>query len=826
MVRRDLFARASLPVRGPRDWDEFYRWARKLTWLPDKEPDSKPGDQAVYGTFLPEGYSAGWHMMPYIWSATDDAEVVRAYYEMPDGETVEVPAPLTNYRRHNIAISDADTYYARRRVERQKLLDRGIDPNYGMSDLEWQLTIDEPAGVHAVEFYRKLVHQPWVRYKMDGQTYEMDLTAEMLQAGQAELPNGEVIDLESEQGRRRVYHGVCRSDWPNSRQNFIYAMQLNTLAEVGTSPALSNLVAVPMPSRTPEVRPAAFTAGHYLAVNATQPDPRVRDAAWKYIRFLTGPKAQEIRVRTYVEAGLAEFIRPENLRSLGYIAELERIPAERRKLWELLNTYGKVEPYCQGFQHVQTLEFATVMSSIQVDRPDKSLEYPRTPEEILQPVCHRVNTMVLGELPEQVLDRREKIGWVVGAIAVGLLVAAFWGAIRLIRRLAEKANDIEGFGVKDNSFRRRMAVVLFLAPALGSVLLWRYVPLVRGSVMAFQDYKIFGESQWVGLKNFVEVVSSGEFWQYGLQTLIYVGISLTMGFFAPIVLAVLLTEVPRGKVLFRTLYYLPAVTTGLVTMFMWKELLYDSQPSGVINSLILVFNGLDPAWMVLIKGLLVVAGVLGTIGLIRLGTQRGAEGLGRWLPIGAGLALGYAMARGTMTVLADAGGLGGLAGWFAEPWFFRPQTFLRDPSMAMFWIVLPTVWAGMGPGCLIYLAALKSIPEAQYEAADLDGAGIWSKAMNVMIPNLHALILINLVGAVVGAMHASQNIFVMTGGGPENSTMTVGLFVWYQAYMFLNFGLATSAAWIVAAMLIGFTLYQLRLLQQMQFRTASAAEDK
>jgi ABC-type sugar transport system permease subunit len=75
-------------------------------------------------------------------------------------------------------------------------------------------------------------------------------------------------------------------------------------------------------------------------------------------------------------------------------------------------------------------------------------------------------------------------------------------------------------------------------------------------------------------------------------------------------------------------------------------------------------------------------------------------------------------------------------------------------------------------------------------------------------------------------MHASQNIFVMTGGGPENSTMTVGLFVWYQAYMFLNFGLATSAAWIVAAMLIGFTLYQLRLLQQMQFRTASAAEDK
>ena len=72
----------------------------------------------------------------------------------------------------------------------------------------------------------------------------------------------------------------------------------------------------------------------------------------------------------------------------------------------------------------------------------------------------------------------------------------------------------------------------------------------------------------------------------------------------------------------------------------------------------------------------------------------------------------------------------------------------------MFWVVLPTVWAGMGPGCIIYLAALVQIPTEYYEAADVDGAGMFTKLKNITLPFLKPLLIINFVGACVGARGA------------------------------------------------------------------------
>ena len=153
------------------------------------------------------------------------------------------------------------------------------------------------------------------------------------------------------------------------------------------------------------------------------------------------------------------------------------------------------------------------------------------------------------------------------------------------------------------------------------------------------------------------------------------------------------------------------------------------------------------------------------------------------------------------------------------------QSFLRDPGLAMFWLVVPVIWAGAGPGCLIYLAALKGIPDEQYEAADLDGAGLWNKVLHVTYPNLKALIIINFIGAVIGGFKESGNIFVMTGGGPEDATMTAGLYIWFNA----GIQVATERllpAWIMGSMLIGFTLTQLRILNKLQFRNVAVEEKR
>jgi len=127
------------------------------------------------------------------------------------------------------------------------------------------------------------------------------------------------------------------------------------------------------------------------------------------------------------------------------------------------------------------------------------------------------------------------------------------------------------------------------------------------------------------------------------------------------------------------------------------------------------------------------------------------------------------------------------------------------------------VWAGAGPGSIIYLAALQSIPDEMYEAADLDGAGFFKKIYNITLPTLSPLIIINLVGATVGAFKIMEPVLVQTGGGPDYATHTIGLEIWYNAFMYLKFGYATAAAILMGLLLIGLTMYQLRVLQNVRF---------
>jgi len=80
--------------------------------------------------------------------------------------------------------------------------------------------------------------------------------------------------------------------------------------------------------------------------------------------------------------------------------------------------------------------------------------------------------------------------------------------------------------------------------------------------------------------------------------------------------------------------------------------------------------------------------------------------------------------------------------------------------------------------------------------------------------------LINLLGVFIGGFKAMENVFVLTGGGPLYATHTLGLEVWTNAFMFLKFGYATAAAWVMGAILIGFTLIQIRYLLRMRFGAA------
>jgi multiple sugar transport system permease protein len=276
--------------------------------------------------------------------------------------------------------------------------------------------------------------------------------------------------------------------------------------------------------------------------------------------------------------------------------------------------------------------------------------------------------------------------------------------------------------------------------------------------MAFQEYRIMGGSRWVGFDNFIEVFTQPVFYKSLVNSFVYVGLSLAIGFFLPIFLALALNEIPRARVFFRTVFYLPAMTSPIVVSLVWRQL-YEKTETGLLNSLLapLTQNVLNPV-------------------LTRLG-------------------------RPALPVAID---------------------WLGDPSLAMFAVVLPGIWAGAGAGSILYLAALKNVSTDRYEAADLDGANWVQKIFLITLPALRPLILINLLGVFIAGFKAMENIFVLTQGGPLNATRTIGLEVWQNAFMFLKFGYATSAAWVMGSILIGFTLIQIRTLLKMRFTTAGA----
>ncbi|MEV6238018.1 sugar ABC transporter permease [Lentzea sp. NPDC051838] len=140
--------------------------------------------------------------------------------------------------------------------------------------------------------------------------------------------------------------------------------------------------------------------------------------------------------------------------------------------------------------------------------------------------------------------------------------------------------------------------------------------------------------------------------------------------------------------------------------------------------------------------------------------------------------------------------------------------WLDSSSTSMISLVLVITWANMGSATLIYLAALQTIPGELYEAADLDGAGILKKIWHVTIPQTKFVILMLLLLQVVATMQIFTEPFVMTGGGPEESTVTVLLLLYRYAFYYNDFGTASALSLILFMVLAVFSFLYLKITRK------------
>ncbi len=642
--RKDHFLEAGLnPDRPPRNWDEFYEYARKLT-------ESKAGRSG----FL---FSKGMGGRAYWWSN----------FVWQAGGEVVVPA----------------------------------EGGY------WKTAVASPEGAKALDFYRRLVAEKWKG--KDGKTYGPAAT---LSANwQQDVADGKV------------------SMW------FSYTNDV-LLSISDLNPQLIGVAALPA---GPAGRANEINAGMW-AINAEVTDPAKIEACWKFVKFFAGEEAARINTKWFVELGLGNLVSPVWLKKFGYEDLAAQVDPSYVEANEQIFRQGHPEPYGRNCQQVYTvLDSALDLAVLQPDRPAI---------EVLREVAKEMDRKLLGYTPPDLLAKQRAIaGVILAVLALAVVGGSAWGYVRAKARQEEFVERLAA-----GADRRRIwrFVGLCLLPAGLTIAVWAYYPLFRGLVIAFQDYRIVKGTTWVGLDNFIAAFTQPIFWKSLFNSFLYVSLTIVIGFLLPIFLALALNEIPRWKVFFRTVFYLPAMTSGIVIAFLWRQF-YDKGETGLLNTLLAPFiNGINALF----------------------GTQ---------IPV-------------------------------ANDW-------LGNPSLAMFAVVLPGIWAAAGPGSILYLAALKTIPEERYEAADLDGANWVHKIRHITMPGLKPLILINLLGVFIAGFKAMENVFVLTGGGPLYATHTIGLEVWTNAFMFLKFGYATAAAWVMGAILIGFTVVQIRSLTKMKFGT-------
>ncbi len=142
-------------------------------------------------------------------------------------------------------------------------------------------------------------------------------------------------------------------------------------------------------------------------------------------------------------------------------------------------------------------------------------------------------------------------------------------------------------------------------------------------------------------------------------------------------------------------------------------------------------------------------------------------------------------------------------------WIFGANSlnWLGEPSLIIPSIVMMSLW-GVGAGMIIYLAGLQSIPTTLYEAADIDGAGFWSRLVHITIPMVSPVIFFNFVMGVIGSLQVFMQAYLLVGpsGGVGRAANFYMLYLWSKAFVQQRFGMACAMAWILFILIIGLTM--------------------
>ena len=267
-----------------------------------------------------------------------------------------------------------------------------------------------------------------------------------------------------------------------------------------------------------------------------------------------------------------------------------------------------------------------------------------------------------------------------------------------------------------------VVIVLYL-------MVWR--PTVMGVYLSFFKMKGYSAEEFIGFRNYIEVIKDTQFIPTLLNTVEYVVWSLIIGFIPPLILAICINEMMCLKGTLRIVLYLPAIVPGVAASLIWFYMYYPDA-SGFLNLI-----------------------------LIKLGAE--------------------------------------------------PYAWLNDARFTILYIIISMTWSGLPGTMLFYYASLQSVNGELYEAATIDGAGMFHRLVHVTLPQISGVLILQFVSQIISVFQVQQQPMAMTGGGPNNASISLGYQLYKYGFVNGRVGHAMALGVITFLILIFCTIFYFKL---------------
>jgi len=283
------------------------------------------------------------------------------------------------------------------------------------------------------------------------------------------------------------------------------------------------------------------------------------------------------------------------------------------------------------------------------------------------------------------------------------------------------------------SSERQWVSYVFISPKVILLGIFFFFCLGFALYISLTEWSLFTAPHFVGLNNYKKLLSDDIFIKSVTNTVIYVCVRVPLVVFVSLSLSLLVNEKILGRNIFRTIYFIPVISSMVVAAVIWVYL-YSTQ-FGLIN-------------------------------------------------------------------------------FFLRKLGLPPQEWLSSPSLALFSIIIMTVWKDAGYYMIIFLAGLQGIPHIYYEAAIIDGAGRWGRFWYITLPLLKPTFFIVCVICTIVSFQFFATPYIMTRGGPVYSTMSLSLYLYNQGFTYYKMGYASAIGFVLFVIIFCFSIVEKKFFKE------------